>query len=129
MAIDHVSFGSNDIARARSFYLATLAPLGLRIVAEVSGHYCDFGFDTVSFSIETPVNGKRPTAGNGTHVCFRANSRAQVEAFYAAAIGRRRPGRWQARRVRPHYSADYFSAFVFDLDGNKIEAVCYSAAC
>ena len=30
--------------------------------------------------------------------------------------------------LRPHYHANYYAAFVFDLDGNNIEAVCHAAA-
>ncbi len=29
--------------------------------------------------------------------------------------------------IRPEYGANYFGAFVFDPDGNKIEAVTHSA--
>jgi hypothetical protein len=29
--------------------------------------------------------------------------------------------------LRPHYHANYYGAFVVDLDGNNIEAVCHNA--
>ena len=113
MPIDHVSVGSNDIVRARAFYLAALTPLGLRIVAEEARRYCDFGTDTVAFSIETPVNGK-------------AANRAAVSEFYTVALaaGGRDAG---PPGPRPNYGEHYFGAFVFDLDGNKIEACCHVA--
>jgi catechol 2,3-dioxygenase-like lactoylglutathione lyase family enzyme len=125
MPIDHVSVGSNDIARARGFYLLTLAPLGLRIVAEETGRYCDFGVESVAFSIETPVNGEAASPGNGAHVCFKAASRAAVTAFHAAALaaGGRDGG---PPGPRSNYGEHYFGAFAFDLDGNKIEACCHS---
>jgi catechol 2,3-dioxygenase-like lactoylglutathione lyase family enzyme len=124
MPIDHVSIGSNDVARARAFYLRALAPLGLRIVAEEVGRYCDFGIETVAFSIETPVNGEAASAGNGVHVCFKAANRAAVAAFYAAALsaGGRDAG---PPGARPNYGEHYYGAFAFDLDGNKIEACCH----
>jgi len=127
MPIDHVSVGSNDIVRARAFYLPVLAALGLKVVAEEVGRYCDFGFDTVAFSIETPVNGERASPGNGVHVCFKAASRAAVTAFHAAALaaGGRDAG---PPGPRPNYGEHYFGAFAFDLDGNKIEACCHFAA-
>src|ERR1700722_18282206 len=86
MPIDHVSVGSNDIVRARAFYLPVLATLGLGVVAEELGRYCDFGFETVAFSIGPPVNGGPPSPGNGVHVCFKAASRAAVTAFHTAAL-------------------------------------------
>ena len=125
MPIDHVSVGSNDIARARVFYLLALAPLGLRMVAEAAGRSCDFGIDSVAFSIETPVNGAAASPGNGVHVCFKAASRAAVAAFHDAALaaGGRDAG---PPGLRPNYGEHYFGAFAFDLDGNKIEACCHS---
>ncbi|MEJ0067350.1 MAG: VOC family protein [Caulobacteraceae bacterium] len=127
MVIDHVSVGSNDIGRARAFYLPVLATLGLRIVAEEAGRYCDFGTDSVAFSVETPVNGQAASPGNGMHVCFAAANRAAVTAFHAAALaaGGRDAG---APGPRPNYGEHYFGAFAFDLDGNKIEACCHLPA-
>ena len=52
------------------------------------------------------------------------DSREAVDAFYAAAIaagGRDNGG----PGLRPHYHPDYYGAFVFDPDGNNIEAVCH----
>jgi len=30
--------------------------------------------------------------------------------------------------LRPHYHPNYYGAFVFDPDGNNVEAVCHDAA-
>ena len=59
------------------------------------------------------------------HVAFVAPSRASVDVFYRAALDsggkdNGRPG------LRPHYHANYYAAFVLDLDGNNIEAVCHA---
>ena len=69
---------------------------------------------------------RRPaSAGNGVHIAFRANSRADVEAFYRAALaaGGTSDG---APGPRPVYGGSYYAAFVCDLDGNKIEAMCHT---
>jgi predicted lactoylglutathione lyase len=60
----------------------------------------------------------------GCHLCWRAASRAEVDAFYAAAIaaGGRDNG---APGLRPHYHSNYYGAFVIDPEGNNIEAVCH----
>jgi predicted lactoylglutathione lyase len=49
-----------------------------------------------------------------------------VDEFHATALkhGGRSDG---APGIRPEYDAHYYGAFVFDPDGNKIEAVSYSA--
>jgi len=58
------------------------------------------------------------------HIAFRAKTRADVDAFYKAAIaaGGRDNG---APGPRPHYHANYYGAFVLDPDGHNIEAVCH----
>ena len=65
--------------------------------------------------------------GPGRHVAFSAADRAQVDAFYAAAMqaGGRDNG---APGLRPQYHPDYYGAFVHDPDGNNIEAVCHAPA-
>jgi catechol 2,3-dioxygenase-like lactoylglutathione lyase family enzyme len=128
--IDHVSVGANDIEAARAFYATVLATVGLRIVDEVPGLFVDFGdhgADDPEFSVETPTDGHPASAGNGVHVAVRAPSRRAVDAFHAAALaaGGRSDG---APGPRPHYGPNYYGAFVFDLEGNKIEAVCHAPA-
>ena len=66
-------------------------------------------------------------AGTGTHVCFRARGRETVEAFHTAALAaggtdNGPPG------LRPHYHEHYYGAYVFDPDGNNVEAVCHAPA-
>jgi predicted lactoylglutathione lyase len=59
------------------------------------------------------------------HVAFTARSRAEVDAFHAAALaagGKDNGG----PGLRPHYHPHYYGAFVFDPDGNNVEAVCHA---
>ena len=60
----------------------------------------------------------------GNHFAFQAKSRLEVDAFYQAAInnGAKDNG---APGIRAHYHPNYYGAFVFDPDGNKIEACCH----
>jgi catechol 2,3-dioxygenase-like lactoylglutathione lyase family enzyme len=62
-------------------------------------------------------------AGAGTHVAFRATSRAAVDRFHAAGLAaggkdNGKPG------LRADYSPTYYAAFLVDPDGNNVEAVC-----
>jgi len=61
------------------------------------------------------------------HVAFECGDRATVDSFYAAAItaGGADNG---APGLRPQYDANYYAAYVLDLDGNNIEAVCHHAS-
>jgi catechol 2,3-dioxygenase-like lactoylglutathione lyase family enzyme len=119
--IDHVGFSVRRFARSRAFYVAVLEPLGLHVVME-GGDWAIFGRDG---STELWV-GEAGKPVNYMHLAFRAETRAQVNAFHAAglATGGQDNG---APGLRPHYSPDYYSAFVLDPDGLNIEAVTRSA--
>ena len=117
--IDHTGVGVTDIAKSKAFYRAALAPLGYEVVVEW-GQAAGFGVPPKpDFWIGEGTPNPPPI-----HVAFRAESRQQVDAFFAAALaaGGRDNG---APGLRPHYHADYYGAFVLDPDGHNIEAVCH----
>jgi catechol 2,3-dioxygenase-like lactoylglutathione lyase family enzyme len=73
------------------------------------------------------IDGPSPMAApgnNGCHLAWRAQDRAQVDAFYRAAIaaGGKDNG---ALGLRPEYHPHYYGAFILDPEGNNIEAVCH----
>jgi len=119
---DHVDFAVVDVARSRAFYVASLAPLGIRPLVEVDR---DDGRKGTGFGVDLArfwIGGGVPVAGR-LHVAFVAPSRAAVDAFHAAALAaggedRGTPG------LRPRYGAHYYAAFVRDPDGHVVEAVC-----
>ncbi|MBR0665456.1 VOC family protein [Roseomonas hellenica] len=123
--IHHVSVGTNDVGRARRFYDAVLPILGILPMRHADTGL-DYGSGQFLFSVETPVDGRPATVGNGSHVAFAAGRRAMVDQFHAAALahGGTSDG---APGLRPEYDPNYYGAFVRDPDGNKIEAVTYSA--
>jgi predicted lactoylglutathione lyase len=59
-----------------------------------------------------------------THVAFEAKNRDEVAAFHKAALaagGKDNGG----PGYRTEYWPGYYASFVYDLDGNNIEAVWY----
>jgi catechol 2,3-dioxygenase-like lactoylglutathione lyase family enzyme len=123
--LDHITIAVSDAERAKAFYDQALAPLGIAVLmfvsAEESGGEAFMGYGSNDRAYFW-VSGGAPLTGR-LHVAFTADSRAQVDAFYAAAIAaggvdNGGPG------VRPHYHPDYYGAFVFDPDGHNVEAVC-----
>ena len=123
--LSHVSLGTNDAARAAAFYDPVLAVLGIG-QGKRRGDSVDYSAAMIGFSLEQPVDGQPASVGNGAHVCFIAESHAAVDEFYRTALENGGtdagpPG------LRPEYDANYYSAFVRDPDGNKIEAVCFMA--
>ena len=119
--LSHISLGTNDYPRAKAFYDAVLGTLGIRCLME-HGPSAGYGKAFPDFWIGQPLDGARASAGNGTHVCFVAESEDEVRAFHAKALslGARDDG---GPGIRPQYSPRYYAAFVHDPDGHKIEAV------
>lgn len=118
--ISHVSLGTNDFAAARNFYERVLRTLGCRIIMEHEDAAA-FGKAYAEFWIQTPFDGAAASCGNGVHVGFLAQSKAEVETFFKEAIAAGAtedgdPGH------RHDYGEPYYGCFVRDLDGNKIEA-------
>ena len=125
--LDHVGFAVADAERSKRFYEAALAPLGLRLIVTATPEQTEAGGTVYGFGTEdNPFFwvGDNEKVGEGTHVAFTAESRAQVDAFYEAALaaGGRDNG---APGLRPNYGPTYYAAFVHDPDGINIEAVCH----
>src|SRR5262245_26175400 len=123
-AIDHLGLSVSDYDAAKRFYVAALAPLGLQLGREypksVTGDFDVGMFSPGGQALLIVAGGGRATPA--VHLAFRAPDRAAVDAFYAAAMasGGRDNG---PPGIRAHYHASYYAAFVFDPDGNNIEAV------
>ena len=78
------------------------------------------------FSVEIPINGSAASPGNGVHVAFQTPDRQTVRRFYECALANGATDEG-APGIRENYNANYYGAFVRDLDGNKIEAVTFTA--
>ncbi|OKO72201.1 VOC family protein [Bradyrhizobium sp. NAS96.2] len=121
--IDHVSVGVRDLERAARFYEPTLAALGLsRLVTRPAT--IGFGKAYPEFWINLRATMAHVTHESGSHICLRAKTTTEVDAFHAAALASGGlsdgpPG------LRPHDRMRYYAAFVLDPDGNRIEAVTF----
>lgn len=94
--IDHLNIGVSDAARSCAFYEKALAPLGLRLLdsippegAEPGGEQSKlkgamFGFGRQYKPLFWILGNAR--VGTGTHFGFIAQTRQQVDDFYAAAL-------------------------------------------
>ena len=129
--LDHVSFHVWDYEKSKRFHLAALRPLGYELVMELTREQiptlparivCGLGAGgKPDFWLSEATHIVIPT-----HLAFVARTRAEVDAFHAAALeaggtSNGEPG------LRPIYHPNYYGAFVFDPDGNNIEAVCHAA--
>lgn len=121
--LSHVSLGTNDYPRAKSFYDAVLATLDIRCLMDYALG-AGYGRRLPEFWIQRPHDGQPASVGNGVHVCFTADSMEAVQAFHRKALelGGRDDG---APGFRREYAQNYYAAFVRDLDGHKIEAMAW----
>jgi catechol 2,3-dioxygenase-like lactoylglutathione lyase family enzyme len=121
--IDHVSVAVADLARSAAFYETVLAPLGLSKLVSRDATV-GFGKTYPEFWINLRRRLPAVSQATGIHICLRARGEGAVRAFHAAALAR---GGADAGAPGPRLAAmtTYYGAFVFDPDGNKIEAVAF----
>jgi catechol 2,3-dioxygenase-like lactoylglutathione lyase family enzyme len=125
--IDHTSLSVSDFEAAKKFYTAALKPLRIGVImefpAEVTGsvNVAGLGADGKPFLWLADAGKTAPRV----HLAFRAETRAQVDTFHAAALAAGATDNG-APGLRPMYHPNYYGAFVLDADGHNIEAVCHS---
>jgi catechol 2,3-dioxygenase-like lactoylglutathione lyase family enzyme len=127
--VDHTSLSVSDLAAAKAFYSAALKPLGISVLMEfpkaVTGNVDVAGLGSNGKPFFWLAGAGRTTPR--VHIAFTADTRAEVDAFYKAAIAaggkdNGPPG------IRAMYHPTYYGAFVFDADGHNVEAVCHKPA-
>lgn len=119
MIFDHIGIPVRDLDASRKFFCDALAPMGIGVVME-------FGDAVGLGKLDKPSLwlGQHEEKPLPMHIAFIAEDRAQVRAFYQAALAAGAsdngpPG------VREHYHPSYYAAFVIGPDGHNIEAVCH----
>ena len=123
--IRYASLGTNDVARAAVFYDAVLSQLGLHSeILPTVIFYSLEGADEedIVLAITKPYNEEPATAGNGTMIALRAESKAQVNLVHATALAQGgtsegTPG------FRPQYGPRMYVGYFRDLDNNKLSVV------
>lgn len=131
--IDHVGLRSTKYEESKEFYSKCLKPLGYQTVIEFAG--CAVGFG-IPFTGNVEEQDKAVAAfwisplqpgqtSSSIHLAFTAKSRKDVDDFYntALAAGGKDNG---PPGVRAMYHPNYYGAFIVDLEGNNIEAVCHN---
>jgi catechol 2,3-dioxygenase-like lactoylglutathione lyase family enzyme len=118
--IDHVTLRVRDLAAAKAFYAAALAPLGYQVGKEFPEAIGLGVGGMLDFWLVGDAEAKPQ------HLAFSAPNRAGVDAFHTAALSaggadNGPPG------LRLDYHPNYYAAFAFDPSGHNIEVVCHRA--
>ena len=122
--IDHVSLAVSDLDRSVPFYERLFAPLGMtKLVVRPAA----IGFGKAYPEVWLNLRGAMPPVppSSGVHLCLRAKTVEEVDAFHAAAVAAGGVSE-SAPSLRPHDRVRYYAAFIADPDGNRIEAVTFT---
>jgi catechol 2,3-dioxygenase-like lactoylglutathione lyase family enzyme len=116
---DHIGLKVKDLDASVNFYKAALNPLGYEVTYQDES--------TVGFGAQGAsglwLYADAKLAHSLVHLAFTAPNRAAVDGFHRAGLKAR--GRDNgAPGLRKDYSPTYYAAFLFDPDGNNVEAVC-----
>jgi catechol 2,3-dioxygenase-like lactoylglutathione lyase family enzyme len=107
--IDHLHLRVRDLEASRRFYKGVMAVIGAPL-EEGPGH---FVIDELWVDVGEPLS--------HVHLAFQTPDRATVDRFHAAALAA--GGRDNGGPGERDYHPGYYAAFVYDPDGNNIEAV------
>ena len=125
--IDHVSIRVRDLKKSVAFYEAALGAIGYKKLGEFDGAvgFAVEGSNDKSGSVWLSQAAEDNPLTREIHVAFSVPDVETVKKFYDAAMkaGGRDNG---APGLCPEYGEQYYGGFVFDPDGNNIEAVCRS---
>ncbi len=119
--IHHVSIEASDLAAAGRFYDAVLGALGWRRQLDNESEIAWGIVRPVFFAVAADATADR----FGGHFCFAANGLSGVKAAWegGAANGGTDDG---APGPRPEYGAGYYSAYLLDPDGHRVEIAVQS---
>jgi catechol 2,3-dioxygenase-like lactoylglutathione lyase family enzyme len=120
MTVMSIRFGTNDVAKARAFYDATFAALGIEKSA-VPAEYPMVLYPLPGgprFLVGAARDGQPATHANGGTVIFAADSDDAVKAWHAAGLAN--GGTSEGEPEAKPQARGAFGAYLRDPDGNKI---------
>lgn len=117
MKINYCVVGTSNMEASIKFYDSFFESTDLKQV--LSNERMTFWqCDDFAFAVAYPFNGEPATHGNGTMIGFSLSSSEEVKNFHKKAIDL-----GGACEGEPNQRGPYFSAYVRDLDKNKL---CFS---
>src|ERR1700740_1014837 len=119
----HVTVGTNDLTKARSFYDRVLGTLGYKRLNDLGDNGSIWGESAPEFFVLKPANGQPATSANGGTISFLSARPAAGAAFptHALELAGKDEGAVGPRSWHP----DAYAGYVRDLDGNKLAAYCF----
>jgi catechol 2,3-dioxygenase-like lactoylglutathione lyase family enzyme len=119
----HIMVGTNDVDRAKQFYDALLAPLGIGPGRIDDGRRVFYMTPTGVFAATKPIDGEPATSANGGTIGFACASPALADAWHAAGVAAGGTPIEEPPGVREGGAGKLYLAYLRDPDGNKICAL------
>jgi catechol 2,3-dioxygenase-like lactoylglutathione lyase family enzyme len=120
--IDHLQLVVADLAASREFYTALFDVLDIPL----GGSGEDFFWADELFVSTADSEAALGKLTGRHHLAFQAKDRETVEAWYRAGLAA--GGKDNGAPGERSYHPGYYAAFLFDPDGNNIEAVHHGEA-
>jgi catechol 2,3-dioxygenase-like lactoylglutathione lyase family enzyme len=122
--IGYVTIGTNDLARATSFYDAVLKEVGAKRLYSTDRFAAwGAGKDQPTLMVTLPFDTNEATVGNGVMVALTVKDQHTVDAVHAKAI---ELGAKDEGQPGPRGSSGFYAGYFRDPDGNKLNAFCRS---
>lgn len=119
----HVMFGTDDIAKAKAFYDATLGVLGYNPGMIDDKGRCFYLSQSGAFGITKPIDGQPATHANGGTVGFVAPDAATVDEWHKVGLANGGSECEDPPGLRQNAFGDLYLAYLRDPSGNKVCAM------
>lgn len=115
--VDHIHLSVSNLSASRRFYKECLAALGRELSQDTEYFF-------IADELFVAPSGENQTTR--VHLAFQAGSEQEVARFHSAAV--KNGGTNNGKPGPRDYHPGYYAAYVFDPDGNNIEAVWHGPA-
>jgi catechol 2,3-dioxygenase-like lactoylglutathione lyase family enzyme len=124
----HIMIGSNDIARSKLFYDATIGAMGGKPGVQDAKGRLIYAHRGGRLMITPPIDGAPACGANGGTIGFTMDSAAEADAWHKAGVENGGTAVEDAPGLRQGGAGPLYLAYLRDPDGNKLCALHRIAA-
>ena len=119
----HNMVGTNDVAKAKTFYDAVFKAIGGREAVQDDKGRLIYLHNNGAFLVTPPIDGNPATVGNGSTIGFAVENPAQADAWHVAGLAAGGTAIEDPSGVREGGMGKLYLAYLRDPDGNKLCAL------
>lgn len=119
----HMTVGSNDIARSKTFYDAVFGAIGGKPGRTDDKGRLIYMHNGGLFLVTPPIDGQPATHANGGTIGFAMEGPDQADAWHAAGVAHGGTAIEDPPGIRSNAYGSLYLAYLRDPDGNKLCAM------